>query len=84
MKTIQVLAGLSLATILSTAPAWAEAGHGGTKVYSSGLAVILFIGICALVVLVQMIPALVTMWGMIKSAGKSESQAKLSKVRMHS
>ena len=71
MKTLKVLAGLSLATLLGISPALAETGAGSTKVYSSGIAVILFIGICALVVLVQMIPALITMWGMLKGVDKA-------------
>lgn len=38
-----------------------------TKVYSSGILVIGFIAICALVVVIQLIPALMTLWGMLKS-----------------
>ena len=37
-----------------------------TKVYSSGILVLVFIGFVALVVVVQMIPAIITLMGMIK------------------
>lgn len=37
-----------------------------TKVYSSGVMVLVFLGFCALVVVAQMIPALLTLWGMLK------------------
>lgn len=37
------------------------------KVYSSGILVLVFIGFVALVVVVQMIPAVITVIGMIKS-----------------
>jgi hypothetical protein len=76
MKTIQVLTGIPLLPLLTTTSAWAGTGAGGTRVYSSGLLVAVFIGICALVVLVQMIPALVTMWGMFKGVGKEDSKDK--------
>jgi hypothetical protein len=36
------------------------------KVYSSGILVLVFIGFVALVVVVQMIPAIITVIGMIK------------------
>jgi len=39
-----------------------------TKVYTSGIAVIGFIGLCALVLLFQLIPAIMTLVGMIKGA----------------
>ncbi len=37
-----------------------------TKVYNSGILVLVFIGFVALVVVVQMIPAILTLMGMIK------------------
>ncbi len=36
------------------------------KVYSSGILILVFIGICALVVLFQMIPAILLLLGMIR------------------
>jgi hypothetical protein len=47
-----------------------------TKVYSSGIAVIGFIGLCGLVLLFQLIPAIMTVIGMIKGASnKKEIEA---------
>jgi hypothetical protein len=43
--------------------AYAATGH---EVYSSGLLVLVFIGFVALVVIVQMIPAMITLCGMLK------------------
>jgi hypothetical protein len=37
-----------------------------TKVYNSGILVLVFLGFVALVVVVQMIPAILTLLGMIK------------------
>ncbi len=36
-----------------------------TTVYNSGILVLVFIGFCALVLVVQLIPAIITLWGMI-------------------
>lgn len=45
-----------------------------TTVYSSGILVLGFIGFCALVVVVQLIPAIMTCIGMIKGARKVEME----------
>ena len=45
-----------------------------TRVYSSGILVLAFLGFCALVVVIQLIPALMTLWGMLKSLLSSESK----------
>ncbi len=36
-----------------------------TTVYNSGILVLVFVGFCALVILVQLIPAIITLWGML-------------------
>ena len=47
-----------------------------TRVYNSGILVLLFIGFVALVVVVQMIPAILTLMGMLKGLAKeSKAQA---------
>ncbi len=51
-----------------------------TRVYNSGILVLLFIGFVALVVVVQMIPAILTLMGMIKGLAK-ESKAKTVEAR---
>lgn len=45
-----------------------------TRVYSSGIFVLGFIAFCALVVVVQLIPAIMTMWGMLKGAADNARQ----------
>jgi hypothetical protein len=49
------------------------------RVYSSGIFVLGFIAFCALVVVVQLIPAIMTLWGMLKGAAEnSKNSAKVS------
>ena len=45
-----------------------------TKVYSSGILVLVFIGFVALVVVVQMIPAIITLLGMLKGLAKGSTE----------
>jgi len=65
-------AALAAATALSLAatPAFAVSTN---KVYNSGILVLLFLGFCALVVVFQMIPAIMILFGMIKEAVKGVS-----------
>jgi hypothetical protein len=46
-----------------------------TRVYSSGIFVLGFIGFCGLVVVVQLIPAMMTLWGMLKGAAENAKDA---------
>jgi len=46
-----------------------------TRVYSSGIFVLGFIAFCALVVVVQLIPAIMTMWGMLKGAADNAKES---------
>ncbi len=61
MKSNSVLMALALA--LTASPAFAV---DTTKVYSSGLLIVVFIGVCALLVVSQMIPAILLLLGMVK------------------
>lgn len=56
------------ATILATILGTAQAAHAASTntIYSSGYLVLVFFGICALVVLFQLIPAIIMMIGMVK------------------
>jgi len=73
MKTTQ----LTLTTVLLTLAMFSEAfAAGTTRVYSSGIFVLAFIGFCALVVVVQLIPAIMTLCGMIKGAVENSKTAK--------
>lgn len=45
-----------------------------TRIYNSGLLVVIFLGFCALVVIAQLIPALLMLAGMIKSLVKGTKE----------
>ena len=71
LSTVIIVAAISLVT--STA-AFASSGV-TNKVFVSGPLILLFLGFCALVVVVQCIPAIIMFYGMIKgtvSATKDE------------
>ncbi len=63
-------------TLVATTGAYAADTH---KVYSSGILVLVFIGFVALVIVVQMIPAIITLAGMIKGM-VSERKSETAKV----
>ena len=42
------------------------------KVFVSKLSIVIFLGFCALVLVVQLIPAMMTLYGMLKSIGSKE------------
>lgn len=65
MKTLTTLAG----TIAGFAPAAAIAATTG-NVDNSGVFVWIFLGFCALIVVAQVIPALLLMFGLVKGVGK--------------
>ncbi|KAF0217369.1 MAG: hypothetical protein FD174_3335 [Geobacteraceae bacterium] len=67
-KTRLLLTTLTL-WLAATTPAFAATT---TRVYSSGLLVLVFLGFCALVVVVQLIPAFTALWGLLKSQSKKE------------
>ena len=74
MKTLStVCSAVALSLVTSTA---ALASSGATnKVFISGPLILLFLGFCALVVVIQCIPAMIMLYGMIKgtvSAVKEE------------
>jgi len=71
MTAVCSAVGLSLAT-----SATALASSGATnKVFISGPLILLFLGFCALVVVVQCIPAIIMLYGMIKGAASSKEKA---------
>ncbi len=49
-----------------------------SKTYNSGLLVLLFVGFCALVIVAQLVPAVLALFGMTKEAAKSTSGKKLA------
>jgi hypothetical protein len=67
MKTLStVFSAVALSLVTSTA---ALASSGATnKVFVSGPLILLFLGFCALVVVIQCIPAIIMLYGMIKGS----------------
>ena len=67
MKTLStVLSAVAISLVTSTA---ALASSGATnKVFVSGPLILLFLGFCALVVVIQCIPAIIMLYGMIKGS----------------
>jgi len=58
-------------TLTTNSVAFASAGT-TNKVFVSGPLVLLFLGFCALVVVVQCIPAIIMLFGMIKGAASKK------------
>lgn len=53
-----------------------------SKVFVSKLGIFIFLGFCALVLVVQLIPAMMTLYGMIKGVGKEQEKSR-ARVRGH-
>ena len=62
---------ISLSMLMMAVPAMAA---DTTKVYTSGLLVLLFVGFCALLVVAQLLPAVMNLLGMTKNVAKSSSR----------
>jgi len=71
MKATTILSALAL-NLAATTGAFAADTH---RVYASGVLVLAFIGFVALVVVVQMIPAIITLVGMLRSLASERKQA---------
>ena len=71
MKTLKSILASMYLLLVCASPSFAA---GSTKVYNSGLLVLAFLGFCALVVVIQLIPAIMTLVGMLK--GMTEKNAK--------
>ena len=74
-RIIMTTLALSLAAVT---PAFAAST---TRVYSSGALVLVFLGFCALVVVAQLIPAILTLVGMIK--GYAENRQTSAEAKTH-
>ncbi len=77
MNAKQTLTTLCSAVALSLATSTgALASSGATnKVFISGPLILLFLGICALVVVIQCIPAIIMLYGLIKGAVSEKEDA---------
>ena len=76
MKSLRVILG-ALAVSLSVAP---SAFASATRVYSSSMLVLVFVGFLALVVAIQLIPAVMTLFGAIKGIGKKNENVQVENV----
>lgn len=65
----------TLSLILMTVPAMAA---DTSKVYNSGILVLLFVGFCALLVVAQLLPAVMNLFGMTKKAAKNARKMQTS------
>jgi len=63
-----------LATLIAATPAFAV---DTTQTYQSGILVLLFVGFCALIIVAQLIPAVLALFGMTKNV----EYKKVSKVK---
>ena len=82
MKTkmrIPAAVNSALVLLLTTANAHAATT---SKVFVSKLGFLVFLGFCALVLVVQLIPAIMTLYGMVKGMGKEQEKSP-SRVKSH-
>ena len=77
MNAKQTLTAVCSAVVLSLATSTgALASSGATnKVFVSGPLILIFLGFCALVVVVQCIPAIIMLYSMIKGAASKKENA---------
>jgi len=67
MKAIRTLSTAASLILLTVHQAWAV---DTTQTYQSGTLVLLFLGVCALIVVAQMVPALVLLLGTVSAFAK--------------
>lgn len=67
MKAIRTMLTAAAIVMLTVHQAWAV---DTTQTYQSGILVLLFLGVCALIVVAQMVPALILMLGTVSAFAK--------------
>lgn len=75
MKTrtsIQGAVNTAIVFLMTTANAFAAST---SKIFVSKLGIFIFLGFCALVLVVQLIPAIMTLYGMLKGLGKEQEKS---------
>jgi membrane-associated HD superfamily phosphohydrolase len=78
MKEMRILS-CSMAMLLAAVPgAFASTT---ARVYSSSTLVLAFVGFLALIVVIQLIPAIMTLFGALKGLAKKEGETRMAKVR---
>jgi len=83
MNAKQTLTAVFSAVALSLVTSTAALASGGAtnKVFISGPLILLFLGFCALVVVIQCIPAIITLYGMITGAAASNKEKATASAR---
>ncbi|MCK5663147.1 MAG: hypothetical protein KAI17_06655, partial [Thiotrichaceae bacterium] len=65
MQSVKVLLTALVLMFVAVSPALAV---DTSKTYSSGILILLFVGFCALLIVAQLVPAVLTLFGMTKAA----------------
>lgn len=79
MMPIRSLFSTLMVTLLVATPVLAV----DTSVtYNSGLLILLFVGFCALLIVAQLVPALLALFGMTKTAARNFAEQKQSRVKI--
>lgn len=82
MKTkMRFQAAINTAIVFLMAAANAHAAS-TSKVFVSKLGIVIFLGFCALVLVVQLIPAMLTLYGMLKGVSKEQEKSP-SRAKIH-
>lgn len=77
MNAQQTWTAVCSAVLLNLAASTGALASSGTtnKVFVSGPLILLFLGFCALVVVIQCVPAIIMLYGMIKGALSSKEKS---------
>lgn len=75
MQSVKTLLTALALLLLAVSPVLAT---DTSKTYNSGILVLLFVGFCALLIVAQLVPAVLALFGMTKEAAKSTSGKKLA------
>ena len=78
MNAKQTLTAVCSAVALSLVTSTGAHAATTNKVFVSGPLILLFLGFCALVVVIQCIPAIITLYGMITGAAENKEKAAAS------
>ena len=75
MQSVKTLSTTFALLLMLVSPALAV---DTSKTYNSGILILLFVGFCALLIVAQLVPALLALFGMTKEAARSTSGKKLA------
>lgn len=75
MNAKQILTTVCSAVALSLLTSTGAHAAATNKVFISGPLILLFLGFCAMVVVIQCIPAIITLYGMITGAASNKEKS---------